>query len=284
MLFNLDFVFVGPQRTGTSWIDQVLRTHPKLCLPKDVKETMFFDRHYKKGISYYASYFNKGKKGQIFGELAPTYFDDPLVPVRIRKLNPYCKIFISIREPISRVLSLYIHNLKKGYIKGSLMEAVRQLPRLLDSGKYSNIIPVWLNTFGTDQVFFILFDEIENKPGLVLNNICKYLNIEKISMPETCNRKINQTTFPRYPSLARLVAPIIIFLHDHRLHHIVEIGKNIGLNKIYTGSKKKPVKFSTEEIKYVLDYYFDDILFLENLLNIDLSEWREINGESDYSN
>ena len=35
--FRLNFVGVGPERTGTTWLHQVLQRHPEICLPKAVK-------------------------------------------------------------------------------------------------------------------------------------------------------------------------------------------------------------------------------------------------------
>jgi len=52
--FRLDFVGGGPQRTGSTWLDRVLRAHPALCLPENVKETKFFDQHFNKGLDWYA--------------------------------------------------------------------------------------------------------------------------------------------------------------------------------------------------------------------------------------
>jgi len=39
--YQLDFVVVGPQKAGTTWIDEVLRRHPDVELPSMTKETFF---------------------------------------------------------------------------------------------------------------------------------------------------------------------------------------------------------------------------------------------------
>ena len=143
--FYLNFVCVGPQRTGSTWLHQHLTQHPAICFPQDVKETMFFDRYYEKGLSWYTAHFTHRGEKQLCGEIAPTYFDVDVVPTRLHQLNPECRIIINLRNPVSRTLSLYRHHLSKGRVRGSFEEAVLQMPRIIDSGKYALHIPRWLN-------------------------------------------------------------------------------------------------------------------------------------------
>jgi len=40
---RLDFVIIGSQKAGTTWIYEYLKTLPGVCFPAKVKETFFFD-------------------------------------------------------------------------------------------------------------------------------------------------------------------------------------------------------------------------------------------------
>ena len=122
--FQLSFLAVGPGRSGTTWLHEALSYHPGLCLPSNVKETMFFDRHHGKGLSWYADHFKHRLAGQLCGEEGPTYFQVPQAPERIKEANPQCRIIITIRDPVSRTLSGYRHHLSKGRVSGSLTKAV----------------------------------------------------------------------------------------------------------------------------------------------------------------
>ena len=90
--FQLSFLAVGPGRSGTTWLHEALRHHPGLCLPMNVKETMFFDRHHDKGLSWYADHFRHCKPGQLCGEVGPTYFHVPDAPERIKEASPGCRM------------------------------------------------------------------------------------------------------------------------------------------------------------------------------------------------
>lgn len=111
---DLNFVAVGPQRTGTTWMYEMLRRHPKICVPEAVKETMFFDRYYERGLDWYRQYYREAGTDQLCGEVAPTYFDVPEVPARTQDISSGCTIFITLRNPVERARSLFLHNLKKG--------------------------------------------------------------------------------------------------------------------------------------------------------------------------
>lgn len=273
--FRLHFVGVGPQRTGTSWLHQVLLHHPALCMPKGVKETLFFDRYYEKGLSWYATHFAHRVPNQLCGEIAPTYFDVAVAPARIHKCNPACQIIINLRNPVDRAFSSYRHHLMKGRVSGSFAEACIQVPRILDAGRYTKHILRWLDTFGADRVTFVLLEDIASHPETVLNDLYDFLGVETISMPVEGHTKIGSAvTIPRYPRLARIAAQGVTILHTHGLHKLVRLGKALGLRKIYAGSEKRTIKLAVSEQIQLLKMYEADITFVETLLNRDLSVWR----------
>src|SRR5687768_7330370 len=131
--FRIDFVAVGPQRTGTSWLDQMLRGHPDICLPRQVKETMFLEQHFENGVPWYASHFPPRTDGQVRGEVASTCFDDPASPARVASLNPECRIVVTLREPVGRTVSLWHHHVAKGRAPRDFRAAVRAMPRIVES-------------------------------------------------------------------------------------------------------------------------------------------------------
>jgi hypothetical protein len=259
--FKLDFVGVGPQRTGSSWLYQMLQFHPAICFPKNVKETMFFEKYYHKDLSWYAAHFNHQTGSQICGEIGPTYFDIETAPAHIYQLNPRCKIMVSLRHPVQRALSLYRHYLSLGEVRGTFSQAAIQMPRLIDAGKYAKYLPRWLETFGSDRVFCLLLDEIQAQPEQVLEKIYQFLEIETIDLPNGCQEKINSATMPRFPIMAKIATEIAVYLRANRWHRVVEFGKKLGLRKVYTGSSSLP-GLTTEEQRELLDLYKKDVKFV----------------------
>src|SRR5882762_7900481 len=66
------FFVIGPPRTGTTWLYEVLRD--RALLPAPTKETRFFDTHFHRGIDWYRSHFPTLPANRRIGEIAPTYF------------------------------------------------------------------------------------------------------------------------------------------------------------------------------------------------------------------
>jgi hypothetical protein len=272
--FTIDFIGVGPQRTGTSWFHHTLSQHPDICLPLNVKETMFFDRDWEEGLIAYHRYFARRRPGQICGELAPTYFDDARVPERIRESSPFCRIIVSLRDPIARTESLFQHHASKGRVPPRFREAVRELPRILESGRYGRHIPRWLDTFGRENVHFVALEDIEADSDSALAETCEFIGVRRISLPESSRGRIGEAIRPRHPRLARLAAGVATGLRSRRLHWIVELGKSLGLRRIYSGGERPAPCLEPADREFLADYFSEDVAYVEALLGRSLDTWR----------
>jgi len=272
---DLNFVAVGPQRTGTTWMYEMLRRHPEICVPEAVKETMFFDRYYERGLDWYRQYYREAGTDQLCGEVAPTYFDVPEVPARIQDISPGCTIFITLRNPVERARSLFLHNLKKGRVSETFREAVNQEPRIIEAGRYAEHIPRWSSMFGTDQIAYLFLEDIQTRPGNVLEIIQDTLDVQHMNPPEERNESVNATSMPRFPWLAKGAARLTTTLHEYGLHSLVKVAKKTGLKSlVYSGGEERIPELSSSTRAVLIDEYEDDIAFLEEKTGRDLSRWR----------
>ncbi len=274
--FNLHFLGVGPQRTGTTWLEKMLRSHPELCFPQDVKETRFFDNYYDKGLDWYSSHFSNPNMGKLNGEIGPSYFGIDDIPIKIHTINPNTKIIINLRDPISRIFSLYRHHVFRGHASGSFKDVVSSTPHLIDSGRYVQHIPRWLDLFN-DNVMFIVFDDIISYPEKLLNRVCDFLDVDKIAVFENISEKKGVVSSPRSRYLAKAGIKVANMLRGFRFHKIVEVGKRIKLNDfVFSGGKEKLPDLTREEKSWVLKMHEIDIAYVESLLERDLTKWRRI--------
>ncbi len=51
-----NFMYIGPDKAGSSWLHEVLLIHPQVYMPV-AKDLYFFDRYYDRGMSWYLSQF-----------------------------------------------------------------------------------------------------------------------------------------------------------------------------------------------------------------------------------
>src|SRR6478735_2243157 len=65
-----DFLGIGAQKAGSSWLRANLRRHPELYLPPS--ELHFFDQHPSRGLAEYSRHFG-ATEARVKGEITPAY-------------------------------------------------------------------------------------------------------------------------------------------------------------------------------------------------------------------
>lgn len=270
---KLDFLCLGPQRTASSWLQQVLEFHDEICLPKGVKETMFFDKHYAKGLAWYQWHFEDASPGTRCGEIAPTYFDSPEATSRVFDHFPELKLIVLIRNPIERTHSLYRHHLSKGRIRCKFDEALDRFPNLISSGKYSIHCPRWESQFGRSNFLYLRQEDVSERPQAVLNEVCDFLSIARMDLPSIGNEKVNSATAPRSLLLARLFSLTSTMLRSARLYNVVNAAKRLGLKSVFSGGRSVDPMSATSR-KRLAEEFDADVSWLENRLGCNLSGWR----------
>lgn len=271
---RMELLGVGPQRAGTSWLHECLRTHPDLSFPNGVKETFFFDEHFAKGWEWYASHFRPGA-GAWCAEIGPTYFEHPEAAARIHAHNPACRIVVNLRDPAARTFSLYLHHLKKGRVSGTFAEAVAARPELLLPGsRYAQHLPRWFETFGRDGVLVVLHDDIAGAPERVLGQVYEFCGLRSLPLPASAHERVNAASLPRFPRLANLATRGGDWLRRHRLYGAVNFAKRLGLKRVYAGRVGGVPRLDPATRAGLVREFAADIDYVERLLGRELPGWR----------
>lgn len=275
LLKQLEVVGVGPQKTGTSWLYYQLYEHPKLCFPRDVKETFFFDEHFNKGWNWYWSHFHNCADRRLCAEIGPTYFDVPEAAHRIYQHNPGCRIIISLRDPAQRSFSLYLHHRKKGRLHCDFHNAIKKVPRIIDSSHYRRYVSRWIEMFGVEQVLIILLDDISSSPEFVLERVADFIGITYVAATLSPGKAVNEASLPNFAILAWLFTHVASLFRERSVYWPVQLAKKLGVNRIYMGSKGDLPHLNFEIRRYLVQEFESDIAYIEKLLSRSLSKWRE---------
>lgn len=162
---------------------------------------------------------------------------------KLHKVFPWVKIVISMREPISRAMSLLIHmaDPKSGHRLGCMAEpnadlytclmtdsqlvgrkkSAKNTPRFLKmAGKnYSAPVKSWLEAYGKDQVFLVQYEALtsEEQGDAILADFKQFLDLdpelpeEELGMHNTRKMRIRPEGWPmtkqQYESLVDYVRP-----------------------------------------------------------------------------
>src|SRR5438045_5019590 len=103
MVMNtLDFIAIGPPKSGTTYLQFLLIQHPEIFL-SEKKEIQFFNYHYENGIAWYHNHFSEKNDIQKAGEISPTYCDSfetlEKLKAYAKTYSPGLKIIFTYRDP-----------------------------------------------------------------------------------------------------------------------------------------------------------------------------------------
>lgn len=273
----VDFVFVGPMKTGTSWVHEYLALHPSIGVPVKVKETYYFSKNYHKGTKWYAKQHDFDSEAVIFGEVSPTYFDSKEAAERILKHNSNTKVVITVREPLSRFLSHFQHNVRAGIFDANqnLEDLYKEHRRIRGHSSYVDNIHMWTNLFGASNTIVLLNEELESRPELFANKICAHLGVEEMEIPAVLNKKVGRGRTPVNTRLVKSVKKTVSFLRKLELHNIVNFVKRTGVgNLMYSKVEAEPATYVG--IESVSSKLTEEALRLEKEVAIDIDLWRKI--------
>ncbi|HEX6504895.1 MAG TPA: sulfotransferase [Terriglobales bacterium] len=271
------FLIVGPPRTGTSWLHEVLRK--RAVLPKSVKETRFFDAHFHHGMSWYRAHYAVAEGNGCIGEVAPTYFASQDARRRIKALLPDAKIVCIFRDPVERILSLYRVKRAYGIIPWSFEQAILCDPELTESSRYATHLKAWQRELGADQVWATLYDDLRDTPQAYVNRLADFLGIPRFSLsPEELGsvHASETMTHPRCYLRTRSATLLAEWLKARHFGHLVAAVKSSPLSKLFLGGGLAFSGLSRELSLATQELFRREIDELEEMVQRDLSSWKPL--------
>lgn len=176
-----NFLYVGPDKAGSSWIHEVLLKHPDVYLTP-AKDLYYFDRYYDRGLGWYSAQFADAREEEVVGEVCQDYLFHPEAAARIHDTLGPVKVMVSLRDPVERAWSSYLYMRKHGIGPDTFGEALETRPELLGHGRYASALDRYLELFPRESVYVALFDDLERDPQTFLNGITDFLEIEKLPL------------------------------------------------------------------------------------------------------
>jgi hypothetical protein len=179
----IDFLGIGAQKAGTTWIYQHLSRHPDIRFPAG-KEVHFWDCCRANGVEWWTGLFADGHPRRKQGEITPAYATLDEATIReIAALLPSLRVFYSLRNPMARAWSSALMVLERAEM--TIDDASH--PWFLDHfksagsrrrGDYLSCIRRWQAVFPDDQFLTIIFDDIIKDPRGVLVALCRHLDVD----------------------------------------------------------------------------------------------------------
>ncbi len=270
-----DFLAVGPQRTGTTWLHEVMKPH--LGLPRGIKETDFFLKNYSRGMDWYLEFFRGYPPTLPLGEIDPNYFGEEVACERIQKDIPDAKIVVTLRDTVERAYSSYRVMRRDAWTRVSLEETVAKNRIIRESSRYAHHLANWRQSFGADRVLVCFYDDLEQSPQKFLDQICDFIGSKRISVAGSAiaSERVNTVTHaPRSRKLAQNARNARDWMRLHRWHRAVDLLESAGVWRFCFGGGEEFGTLDSEIESRLREQFRPEVEALERLVDRDLSAWK----------
>ncbi len=298
-----NFFIIGVPKAGTTSLHRYLNQHPQIFLPKEKEPNAFF-RPYIDGefsgmsdysplvkrnsIQEYLEIFKDAGEATAIGESSFYLYSDNARNT-FSQIAPRSKFILILRNPADRAHSNYLHMLRIGEEKGyNFREALalederralgaRPFYFYKSNGLYAERLKKYFDTFPRNQFFIILYENWRAHNQKILGDIFEFLNVNPHIHIDT-HIDFNVGSIARVPTIAS-------FLHNQPpLKNILEavlrplLPKSIRYRiwSYLTNLNQKPSPTLDPQLREeLLEFYRQDILELQDLIEMDLSQWLE---------
>ncbi len=285
------FLCVGAAKSGTTSLHEILSAHPDIYLPER-KEIHFFenDENYSKGLKWYEQYFLAYKNEKITGEITADYMFYDYVPKRIATaLGNQVKLIYMLRDPVDRAYSEYLFNVRRGFFKGSFLQAIEHEKKFdptqfqnryfthIYRSMYAGHISNMFNEFNerANHHFIIFEEDFKKNKEATFTNLFQFLDVPYHALQ--FDQVYKPAYVPRFQSLQQLVfKPNRLRKFVRRLLPSYKFRRKIkdqllpAINKSSVAVEKLDPVIKQELVK---KYFYDDIQKTQDLIQRDLSIW-----------
>jgi hypothetical protein len=198
-----NFLHLGPSKTGSTWLHEVLIGHPEIYFT-GAKDLYFFSRCYDRGLSWYGAQFREARpEHKIVGEFSPEYLACPEAPERILDcLGRDVRLMVTLREPAARTFSSYLYLNRHRLAATPFRDTLRSSPDLMNESRYATHLRNYLRIFDRQALHVAIFDDLEADPQAFADEVTGWLGVgRRILRPEQLAARLPASS-ARWPPLA----------------------------------------------------------------------------------
>lgn len=275
---RVDFLGIGAQKAGTTWLHRMLGAHPEIFMAvAEDKDLRFFSAYYDCGYAWYEQHFAAGDGAKRRGEFSTSYFYSAEAPERVRRYNPDMRLVLSLRDPVARLISQHRHEIRIGHLHDfSLERAIANNPSYVEQSMYATQLSRWLEHFPLSSIHVVIFEELFRDPARALRELYEFVGVSPTFVPENLHEKINEGRVPRSRLLDRGVRLSSTALRAVGIGALVDSLKKRGLARwVERGNSRSDdtVRIDAGLIEQLRALFAAENAQLSRLLGRDLSVW-----------
>lgn len=270
-----NFVYIGPDKAGSSWLHDVLIQHPDIFMTP-AKDLYFFDRYFDQGVAWYAQHFAKAGTQKVVGEVCQDYLFHPKAAERIAAVLTAPRFMATLRDPVDRAFSSYLYMQKMGQRPGTFTQALWSRPELLDHGRYGTGLDRFADRFGDDSIYVGVFDDLGADPHAFIADLLTWLDVAPFELTEELLTARLPASKARSAGLARLARSAAEWTREHNGAELVgRVKRAPVLQKVlYRPLKDKP-QVEPADAELIRAALGDELARVEDRFGVDLRRrWR----------
>ncbi|MCC7276142.1 MAG: sulfotransferase [Alphaproteobacteria bacterium] len=178
-----DFLGIGAQKAGTSWLFEMLSHHPGIAFPAG-KEVHFWDWNADRGVDWYRARFAGAPADRKVGDVTPGYAVLPAETVAaVHAALPEVRLVFIARNPVERAWSAALMLLRWGLMypeeaSDAWFLDVFRSGQSLGRGDYAACLATWLGAYSRDRLLILLHEDLCADPAGSLRRVCAHIGVD----------------------------------------------------------------------------------------------------------
>ncbi|NEQ86410.1 MAG: sulfotransferase domain-containing protein, partial [Moorea sp. SIO2I5] len=197
---------------------------------------------------------------------------------------PDVKLIAILRNPIDRAYSDYLMHVREATdVAGKVQPLSEQLKFrskgsfTLKKGLYSSQLSHFFETFNRDKIKVYLYDDLCKNPVALIQDMYRFIGVDETFIPDISKKaqvaqvpkvKLVNDLLRKQNPFRTMVASGLKFILPPEVRQTVRSAL-INMNS----TDKRQAALSKQERQQLLEFYRDDILKLQDLIQRDLSVW-----------
>lgn len=273
-----NLVMIGAMKSATSSLHYYLDLHPEITMVKDKELDFFIERkNWGKGISWYSSMFTG--RARIEGESSPNYTKYPTfdgVPELMHSVLPEAKLIYIVRDPISRIVSQYVHNYQLGRDNRTIDQALKEPERssYVHCSKYYMQLERYLRFYDAASILILSTEELQKQRQATMQKVFRFLDVDDTFYSPEYERIIHQSAEKRRNNrLGRFLNRVVSHSKVKPWVPGAFVRAVDGYNARTARKVEKPV-LATQTRQRLVDHLKDDVARLRAHTGNSFPDWR----------
>lgn len=207
MTQSVDFLGIGVQKGGTTWLYRHLSRHPQVAFPRG-KESHYWDGRDHPSADEWIRWLEPESRISAdgrpvrTGEITPAYATLPEGSLQaIRGRCPGIRLFVALRNPIERAWSAALMGLARCGMElseasdGWFLDVFRSSDARR-KGDQATCLERWWSVFPREQLLVLLNEDLHTRPADVLASLARHLRIEESDFARLSAEEIGTRVVP----------------------------------------------------------------------------------------